>query len=269
MRFWGTFSAAGAVALGLFIFLQLTRQPYELKVGQEPPKRFTEEVRTRERAAETSAGLEEPEATPVVDPVALAVPEARQAAAPCEGCLDEQATVDVASEYLDNVGVDYIDVWVEIFEDFPWRGDTELVWTYQLGPHALPQRWFQPQAAPPPLGPAPIEYVGELMNGIRVPPADGQPDLTWRVWYQTGWVRVETIERHVDHGLLPLEALAWPPQRYAKSFLVHAQTGAIAATPIEGWVDTPTVWVERDRNAKEAATKLAKRWLTNLRRKRK
>ena len=221
-----------------------------------------EEVRTTDRVAEPSAGLEEPEPTSVVRPMAPTAPAARQAdyaPAPCEGCLDEQATLNVASEYLDNFGVDYIDVWVEIIEDFPWRGDTELVWTYELGPHGPPR-----QAPAPPLGRGPIKYVGERMNGIPVPPAEGRPDLTWRVWYQTGWIGVETIERYVDKGRLPLEALAWPPQRSTACFLIHARTGMIAATPIEGAMDVGALRIARDRTAKEAATSRAQQWLTNL-----
>lgn len=257
MRSWCALSALGAVALGTLLVLLLTQQPNDFAVDQEPSRRLTEEGRTWEQLAETSAGPEKRESTPVVEPTL---------AAPCVVCLDEQAAVDVATEYLDSVGAHYVEVWVEVLEDFPWRGDTELVWTYQPEPPEPPREvpLFGRYAAPPPLGPSPIKYVGERMNGIPVPPAEGRPDLTWRVWYQNGWIGIETIEREVDNGFLPLEALAWPPQRYAKSFLVHARTGAIAATPIEGLVDTPTSWDERDRAAKAAATRLATRWLNQL-----
>ena len=258
MRFWGALSTLGAAALAIFVFLYLAEQPNEFPVGEEPLKRLTGDERTWERAPETPAGPEEPLSTPLMEATVVV---------PCEGCLDEQAAAHVASEYLHNVGVDYIELWVEVILDFPWRGDTELVWAYDWDQADPPQEMplFGRHAAPPPLGPWPIKYVGERLNGMPVPPSVGRPDLTWRVWYQTGWIRVETIERHVDGGLLPLEALAWPPQRYAESFLVHARTGAIAATPIDGLIGAGKVLVERDRNAKQTAARVATRWIANAR----
>ncbi len=174
-------------------------------------------------------------------------PEREYAPAPCAGCLDERAAVAVAEVYLYEAGLSYMgEPRAEIEKNFGWRGNAGLRWGFKRGePHR-----FSRQVV--------IEYGGEPNVPRDAPPGE---DLTWRVWYQVGWVSVDAIERYVERDVLPMEALAWPPQKIEYDFLIHARTGEVAKTKSESLVHASGSLVAREEAAKQAAKEYAVQWL--------
>lgn len=168
--------------------------------------------------------------------------------APCPRCLDKAAIIDIARVYLKQADVVYLgEPTAEILEDFPWRGGRGLRWSYTT------------DRPDPVSGLRTFKYRGETEES-----ADeilSSPSLTWRVRYQTGWLRYGRIQELVDAGTLPLEALSWPPQKREGSFLIHALTGQLAMT-IDWFIeDDSSEFYLRHERARLAAKERAGYWL--------
>ena len=146
------------------------------------------------------------------------------ASAPCDQCLDERQAIDLVIAYLVESNVQYLgEPHAEIIENFPWTGYGDVSFVYDREPATWDQKSTSGMIEPP----RPIIYVAERRNGDAVPNDDTKEDLTWRVSYQYGWISTEYIEQEVDAGFLPLEVLAWPPQKQERDVLVHARTGVL------------------------------------------
>lgn len=144
--------------------------------------------------------------------------------APCEECLDERQAIDIVTTYLQENDIQYLgELHAEIAEDFPWMGHGELSFAYDREPATWDEKLASQMIEPP----RPIIYFAEHSNGLAVPRDDSQEDVTWRVSYQHGWIGFEYVEQEVDAGTIPIEALAWPPQKRERDVLVHARTRAL------------------------------------------
>ena len=162
------------------------------------------------------------------------------APAPCEGCLDEREAIEAATAFLDQQKIEYMgELRAEIMEDFPWQGNADLWWHYNHEPIPWENKHKPHSPSPPPE----VVYAGEDKNGQPVPPSESPEHVTWRVWYQIGWLNTRVVEVYVDEGRLPLEALAWPPVEEEDYILVHART-RVVVEPLRSFVEfqaTPTV----------------------------
>ena len=166
--------------------------------------------------------------------------------APCDGCLSATAAIDIASVYLDQAHIKYIDVRAELLGDFPWRGGKGLRWSFTGD---IPDPWSGKKRS--------LEYLGER----GVPSGESRtpmPDQTWQVWYQTGWLGVDRINERVEDGSLPLEALAWPPIKRERSLLVHSLTGELAKTRDEVIDHESDAFYSLHADAKTAARERAR-----------
>ena len=176
----------------------------------------------------------EPESTPSYRP------------APCESCLDGWEAMDVAQAFLDQFEISSPDRMLtksdptfmpkpylaEIVEDFPWSGLGDWMTTW----NRVGSLWVFGYA----FG---IRYHGEQV-AIQYPKAD----LTWRVWYQTGWIMSEEIAHAVKKGFLSEEALEWGRQRRSELLLVHARTGFVHL-PEDGrdlWSEVSSEWTPNE-----------------------
>ena len=173
--------------------------------------------------------------------------------APCNGCLSATAAIEVALIYLDRAEIRYIgQPRAELLADFPWRGGKGLRWWLKGD---IPDPWSDKKRS--------IEYGGEqglAIGALRSPIGE----KTWRVWYQTGWLGVDRINKRVDDGTLPLEALAWPPIKLERSLLVHSLTGELAKTRDEVIDHASDAFYRRHEEAKAAARQRAKTFLMTL-----
>lgn len=187
-----------------------------------PPGRESEGVALPPAAVpEGELPSTEPEAPApavVVAPEVVAdEPGAARTPAPCAGCLDEQAVLDVAATYLLYVMPDYLGIRAE-----PYAVSIPPDTPYEDGDKRRP-------LLPPGLVDAPPNFsLGASMP--RLTPSEEAE--TWIVWVQTGWVGYLTLESLIEEGRLPEMALSWPPLKRERHILVNARTGEI--TSIDG-----------------------------------
>ena len=170
--------------------------------------------------------------------------------APCPGCLDQAAVVDIAKFYLKQADVVYIgEPTAEILDDFPWRGGPGMRWSYRTD-------------RPDPISDLrTVQYRGERDSGDK---RTLSGSLTWQIRYQTGWLAYDRIQELVDAGTLPLEALSWPLQKIQSSFVIHARTGEFGMTKDEVIEDESEAFYERHERAKLAAKDRVNYWLRTV-----
>ena len=213
--FWPVAVAVVAVAMTALAVL-LFRPPGEEDGAAAPPP----------PAAVPERGLPgtEPEAPAlpvVVAPEVVAEePAAAPTTAPCAGCLDERAVLDVAGGFLFHVMPDHLGV----------RAERYLV---SIPPDNadLEQMLDAPQPGlPPGLVDAPrISLFGMSVRRLGSP---SEALETWIVWIQTGWQSYSTLESLIERGDLPEVARSWPPLKRERYVLVNARTGEI--TSVDG-----------------------------------
>ena len=133
------------------------------------------------------------------------------AATPCEGCLDERAALDVAEAYLSYVKPNHLGLRLQLYSDIP--GD--------------PTKQRLPML-PPGLEGAPAHYS---VSDMILPPVE-DPEETWVVWVQVGWLNHEGLEARIEVRDFPPIARSWPPLKFEKYILVDARTGAVKPTGI-------------------------------------
>ena len=140
------------------------------------------------------------------------------APAPCEDCLDERAVLEAAVKYLWEVGLAYEAIRTEIWERFPWCGiDADEVVKHEIVGKFRRDTSIAEQ------------FQDAVRYHVRRPPGKRDESCqseTWRVWYQAGRLGYEHIERMVELGTFPVDALA-ADVPIEKSFLIHARTGVI------------------------------------------
>ena len=141
-------------------------------------------------------------------------------AAPCAGCLDEQAVLDVAGGYLFYVMPDHLGTRAERYIVSIPPNDEELEQILDTPRPALP---------PGLLNAPPISPFG--MN-VQRPGSPSEALETWIIWIQTGWQSRSTLESLVERDELPEVALSWPPLKREHYLLVNARTGEL--TSVEG-----------------------------------
>ena len=147
--------------------------------------------------------------------------------APCPRCLDEKGALLAARHYLDEIGMEYVDLRAEILDGFGWGGtDRSEVEKRQL--EGIDRKGLDVH----------LYFQEEVVhrwreNGMlhaantNTEKTERHQSETWRVTYQKGWIDRKQIEMMVDGGWVPLSALAAPPIPHERSFLIHARTGVI------------------------------------------
>ena len=117
----------------------------------------------------------------------------------------------MAATYLFHVNPNHLGLRLELYSDIP--GD--------------PTKQRLPKL-PAGLVGAPLDYsISEM-----VLPAVKNPNETWVVWVQVGWLDNEGLEYRILDGDFPPVARSWPPLKYEKFMLVDARTGTLDASGI-------------------------------------
>ena len=159
------------------------------------------------------------------------------AAAPCGGCLEEQAVRDVAEAYLVIIDPNYLNGGLR----------TQL----------CADEIQRPLAPPEFVGMPPGYSVADFIS----PLPQVEKDHTWIVWFQIGWYPRAALEQSVELGRLPLVALSWPPLARHSYIYVNARTGAVWPRGLFPDV-LPIEHGRATELAKEAAKRRAAHWLT-------
>ena len=147
-------------------------------------------------------------------------PTRRHRPAPCASCLDEREALDVAQAFLDafeggkparrqrETTFKPEAHLAEVVKNFPWCGSDQAPW------RRVGSVWH-------------FGYAYGVRYSGRLDTQDPVADLTWRVWFQTGWIMPDEIAYAVERGFLPEEALDWGRQKRSEILLVHAKTGRV------------------------------------------
>ena len=231
---WKSFRWAvpATIAVGVALVLTVTLRPPDAPahpILPEPSSRAPTIADTPEPAR---IGIRQPTA-------ALPEPSEPQGGAPCDGCLDQHAAMDVAETLLHNLGISYLETRAELYADIPWL---------------TPER----RSPPLPLGlaDAPADYS----DGPFLPHIAGvEAAETWVVWYQIGWMPYEVLENRIQVGDFPPIARSWPRLKSERFLLLNARTGRFDPTNLY----TLTRHISRSENARRAATERARDFLTS------
>ena len=184
-------------------------------------------------------------------------PTRRHRPAPCASCLDEREALDVAQAFLDafeggkparrqrETTFKPEAHLAEVVKNFPWRGSDQAPW------RRVGSVWH-------------FGYAYGVRYSGRLDTQDPVADLTWRVWYQTGWIMPDEIAYAVERGFLPEEALDWGRQKRSEILLVHAKTGRVMLPYLgrDRWEGASSGW---SRNSNETRPSRDIRNWANLR----
>ena len=210
--------AAAVVALAVLLF----RTSGEADVAAPPPV-----VVAEKEPPETK-----PEAAAVGADVVAEQPAAHTTA-PCAGCLDERAVLDVAGAFLASVMPDHLGI----------RGERYLVSVpddVDPGDAASVRRFLRDlRHSPRPALPAGLVDAPRTNPfGMSLNFQSGLVDRgwslsealeTWIVWIQIGWRDYDSVERLVERGELPEVALSWPPLKRETYIFLNGRTGEITS----------------------------------------
>jgi len=156
--------------------------------------------------------------------------------APCAGCLDERAAMDVAETLYSHHGERALGVRTELYADIPW-----------LTREVRRMPWPEGLEGAPTVGRVSPELP--YLKGTR-------SDETWVVWFHHSWLSHAKLEEWIRSGDLPPVARAWPPVKRVMFILVDARTGAIV-----GPTSYHTSVGPREKSALDAAAERARHWL--------
>jgi len=143
--------------------------------------------------------------------------------APCAGCLDERAALDVASTILNYARAIYPefqpDIQAEIYADIPWLKTDPL------------------RRLAPPL-PAGLEGApAHFSIGPHLPAmTEEERKKSWVIWFQYGWLHPGKLEELIASGKLPPVARSWPPLEQMLYIIIDATNGAWLDS--YGWTGT-------------------------------
>lgn len=162
-------------------------------------------------------------------------PVAASGTAPCAGCLDEPAVLEVAEAFLFYVLPDHLGIRAERYlASVP--DDIDLGDRKAISDFSRKLRHLRRPALPAGLVGAPrinpfgtsVRFGSNVNRGWSF----SEELETWIVWVQFGWRSHASVASLVERGELPEVALSWPPLKREMYILVNARTGEI--TSVEG-----------------------------------
>ena len=222
-------SVAVAVAVVAVVTLAvlLLRTSGEADVTAPPPVVVAEKEPPETKSETTSRAA-------AVGPDVVAEQPAAPTTAPCAGCLDERAVLDVAGAFLAFVMPDHLGIRAERYlVSVPDDVDPDDVVSVSkfLRDLRLSRR---PAALPAGLVDAPRSNPFGISVDFHSGLAGRGWSLsealeTWIVWIQIGWRSYATVERLVERGELPEVALSWPPLKRETYIFLNARTGEITS----------------------------------------
>ena len=173
-----------------------------------------------------------PEAVAVGTEVVAEQPVA-PATAPCAGCLDERAVLDVAGAFLASAMPEHLGIRVERYlVSVP--DDVDPVDAASVRRFFRDLRRSPRPALPAGLVDAPRTNPFGMSLNFQSGLVDRGWSLsealeTWIVWIQIGWWSYDSVERLVERGKLPEVALSWPPLKRETYIFLNARTGEITS----------------------------------------
>ena len=218
-------AALAACAAAVFLLRAPPDLPAAAQVAEEPAA----------PAAEPAAKALPPP-PPEAEPPAAAAADPDGPPAPCDGCLDAAAALDLAETLVAASGGmrrvggghgSYLGVRVDRAHDLEW-------WTKKRRYRAVPTEGLLD--APEYLTFSGPKLPGPPCRGYDDPKCRGPREEWWIVWLHVGWHYPHEWEDAIENGRLPETARAWPPIKREDYIIVDARTGRIVANSGGDWI---------------------------------
>ncbi len=147
--------------------------------------------------------------------VARHPPDVGESRTLCDGCLNEQAVLDVVETYL------------RLLDPIYLQGE---IWAHPLA-EVAPETPGEVDGLPK-LPPGLLEAPELNPMGMSIDTRSYPVETTWIVWVQTGWKSHQAIENQIWVGTLPEVARSWPPIKDEVYVAVDSRTGELRPSGI-------------------------------------